>query len=56
MLLSEDTSAERFRPVAINRPVPLYGVAPAGGSAVVAVGAGGVLQIQLGHKAKQELH
>lgn len=57
VLLSEDTRAERFSPVAVDRAVPLYGVAPASGSAVVAVGAGGVLQIQLlRHKAKQELH
>lgn len=56
VLLSEDAKAEHFSAVAIDRSVPLYGVAPAGGSAVVAVGAGGVLQIQLGQEAKQELH
>lgn len=48
LLLSDDDSAEQFRPIARRGGAPLYGVAPAGREAVVAVGAGGVMHIELG--------
>ena len=54
VLLSKDVKAERFSPVAISRPMPLYGVAPAGASALVVVGADGVRRIELPHQADQK--
>ncbi|CAI8780254.1 WD40/YVTN/BNR-like repeat-containing protein [Pseudomonas serbica] len=46
VLLSDDDSAERFRPVASQQSAPLYGVASTEGEAVV-VGLGGVTRIEL---------
>ncbi|MDQ0124838.1 photosystem II stability/assembly factor-like uncharacterized protein [Pseudomonas lini] len=50
VLLSDDDSAERYRPVASQQSIPLYGVTPAGGEAIVAVGLGGVTRIELGRQ------
>ncbi|MFP3368578.1 MULTISPECIES: YCF48-related protein [unclassified Pseudomonas] len=50
VLMSEDSAAERFRPIVNPRAMPLYGVAPAGKAAVIAVGAGGVVNLELGRQ------
>lgn len=50
LLISEDTAAESFRPVVTPITMQLYGVAPAGNAAVVAVGAGGVVHLELGRQ------
>lgn len=55
-LLSQDPKAERFNLVDVDRPMPLYGVASAGDSAIVAVGAGGVRRIELLPEADQKLN
>ncbi|MDT4839170.1 Ycf48-like protein [compost metagenome] len=56
LLLSDDTKADRFTSVAIESPAPFYGVAPAGASAVVTVGAKGVRRIDLKPPVNQEKH
>lgn len=47
LLLSDDASGEHFSAVTIARPMPLYGIAPAGATALIGVGAGGVTRIDL---------
>ncbi|MGP3791516.1 WD40/YVTN/BNR-like repeat-containing protein [Pseudomonas sp. B392_1p] len=47
VLLSDDARGEHFTPLTIDRPTPLYGVAPAGEAALIAVGAAGVTRIDL---------